>query len=55
MTPGRRRAMTAAFMPGGAMFNGRQDVGVLGAEYLATLAEGDLLDDDAVTPLVHPR
>ncbi len=39
MTPGRRRAMTAAFMPGGATFNGRQDVGVLGEQYLGTLAE----------------
>ena len=55
MTPGRRRAMTAAFMPGGATFNGRRDVGVLGEEYLATLTEGDLLDDDDVTPLVHQR
>ena len=47
--------MTAAFMPGGATFNGRQDVGVLGEEYLATLTEGDLLDDDDVSPLVHQR
>ena len=55
MTPGHRRAMTAAFMPGGATFNGRRDVGVLGEEYLATLTEGDLLDDDDVSPLVHQR
>jgi phytanoyl-CoA hydroxylase len=30
MTPGRRRAMTVAFMPDGMRFNGRRDVRVLG-------------------------
>jgi len=53
MTPGRRRAMTVAFMPGGVTFNGRRDVGVLGEAYLDTLATGDALDNDELNPLVH--
>lgn len=54
MTPGRRRAMTAAFMPDGVLFNGRRDVRVLGAEYLDTLAAGDSLRNDELNPVVHP-
>lgn len=55
MTPGRRRAMTTAFMPADVRFNGRRDVGVLGDEYLATLTEGDRLDNDELNPLVYAR
>ena len=55
MTPGRRRAMTTAFMPAGVRFNGRRDVGVLGEEYLDTLTEGDRLDNDALNPVVYAR
>jgi ectoine hydroxylase-related dioxygenase (phytanoyl-CoA dioxygenase family) len=39
MTPGRRRAITCAYMPAGATFNGQRNV--LPAEYLATLSVGD--------------
>ena len=53
MTPGRRRAMTAAFMPDGARFNGRPDVRVLGEQYLATLAEGDPLANDDLNPVTY--
>jgi len=53
MTPGRRRAMTAAFMPGDVTFNGRRDVGVLGEDYLDTLTVGDPLANDTISPLVH--
>jgi hypothetical protein len=53
MTPGRRRAMTIAFMPGDARFNGVRDAQVLGEEYLDTLQPGDPLVNDALNPLVH--
>ncbi len=53
MTAGRRRAMTVAFMPDGARFNGTRDVRTLGAEYLDTLAVGDLLENDELNPLVY--
>ena len=53
MTAGRRRAMTVAFMPDGARFNGTRDVRALGAEYLDTLAVGDLLQNDELNPLVY--
>ena len=55
MTPGRRRTMTAAFMPADAIFNGRRDVGVLGERYLDQLTEGDLLDNYDLNPLVYAR
>jgi ectoine hydroxylase-related dioxygenase (phytanoyl-CoA dioxygenase family) len=51
MTPGRRRAITCAYMPDGATFNGQRNV--LPAEYLATLSVGDVLDNDAQNPLVY--
>jgi phytanoyl-CoA hydroxylase len=53
MTPGRRRAMTAAFMPDRVRFNGRRDVRVLGERYLDTLAEGDPLRNDELNPVVY--
>lgn len=53
MTPGRRRAMTAAFMPDRVRFNGTRDVRVLGERYLDTLAVGDLLQNDELNPVVY--
>jgi len=53
MTPGRRRAMTAAFMPDGARFNGKVDPRVLGAEYADSLTVGDRLENDELNPVVH--
>jgi phytanoyl-CoA hydroxylase len=53
MTPGRRRAMTCAYMPDGCTFNGTANV--LPPRYLATLKVGDLLDNEAQNPLVYSR
>ena len=53
MTPGRRRAMTVAFMPDGVRYNGTRDLRALGAEYLDTLAVGDLFQNDELNPLVY--
>jgi phytanoyl-CoA hydroxylase len=55
MTPGRRRAMTAAFMPDHVRFNGTRDVRVLGEQYLDTLTTGDLLQNDELNPIVYAR
>ncbi|MEE2657579.1 MAG: phytanoyl-CoA dioxygenase family protein [Candidatus Latescibacterota bacterium] len=51
MTPGRRRAMTCAYMPDGCTFNGKANV--LPPDYLATLKERDLLDNDEQNPLIY--
>jgi phytanoyl-CoA hydroxylase len=53
MTPGRRRAMTCAYMPDGCRFNGTANV--LPPDYLATLKVGDVLDNEAQNPLVYFR
>ena len=54
MTPGRRRAITCAYMPDGSTFNGVPNV--LPPEYLKRLAVGDLLDNEVQNPLVFgPR
>jgi len=53
MTPGRRRAMTCAYMPDGATFNGIQNI--LSKERFESLQVGDILDDDAQTPLVWSK
>lgn len=50
MTNKPRRAMTCAYMPDGSTFNGNPNV--LPAEYLKTLKVGDVLNDNAVNPLV---
>ena len=50
MTNKPRRAMTCAYMPDGATFNGVKNV--LPDEYFASLTAGDLLNDDAINPLV---
>ncbi len=53
MTPGRRRAMTCAYMPDGCSFNGIANV--LPPDYLAKLNVGDILNNDAQNPLVYSR
>ncbi|MBC7528895.1 MAG: phytanoyl-CoA dioxygenase family protein [Chthonomonadaceae bacterium] len=53
MTNKPRRAMTCAYMPDGSTFNGVRNI--LPEDYFATLKVGDLLDDDAVNPLLWKR
>jgi len=53
LTPGRRRAMTCAYMPDGSVFNGIRNV--LPPDYFATLTVGQVLDNDAQNPLVYSR
>jgi phytanoyl-CoA hydroxylase len=53
MTPGRRRAMTCAYMPEGAVFNGNRNV--LPPGYFRSLTVGDVLDNEAQNPLVYSR
>lgn len=52
MTAGRRRAMTAAFMPDGCTFNGQQNI--LSDEQVAQLEVGDPLVDPNQNPVVFP-
>lgn len=47
--------MTVAFMPDRVRFNGRRDVRALGEEYLDTLGNGDLLQNDEQNPVVYAR
>lgn len=51
MTNHRRFAMTVAYMPDGATYNGQQDI--LTNEQVANLKVGDRLDDEAQNPLVY--
>lgn len=53
MTRGLRRAMTCAFMPDGATFNGNKNV--LPQSYVERLAVGDPIDDDTLVPLIYHR
>lgn len=53
MTPGYRRAMTCAYMPDGSTFNGTPNI--LDEEVLANLKVGDLLNNDAITPLIYHK
>jgi phytanoyl-CoA hydroxylase len=53
MTPRRRRAITCAYMPEGATFNGQQNV--LPPSYFRSLAVGDLLVNEQQNPLVYHR
>ena len=53
MTLGYRRAMTCAYMPDGARFNGKRNV--LSEDYFHSLTPGDLLDNDAELPLIYRR
>ncbi len=52
MTPRPRFAMTVAYLPDGATFNGQQDVYT--AEEAARLQVGQPLADPALNPLVYP-
>ena len=53
MTHFPRRAMTCAYMPDGAVFNGIPNI--LTDEQVASLSPGDPLDDESQTPLVWSR
>ena len=55
MTPGRRRAMTAAFVPDGVRFDGTRDTRALGEDDLDTLSPGDLLRNDELNPVIYSR
>ena len=50
MTPGTRRAMTCGYMPDGSTFNGKQSA--LPQAYFESLEIGDVLDNDAINPLI---
>jgi phytanoyl-CoA hydroxylase len=51
MTNGFRRAMTCAYMPDGAIFNGIKNI--LSDEQVAALRVGDLLNDDVQNPMIY--
>ena len=51
MTNGFRRAMTCAYMPDGATFNGIKNI--LGDDQVAKLKIGDLLNDEEQNPLIY--
>lgn len=51
MTSGYRRAMTCAYMPDGATYNGIKNI--LSDEQVAKLKVGDLLDDIQQNPLIY--
>ena len=53
MTNGFRRAMTCAYMPEGATFNGIQNI--LTDEQVSRLKIGDLLSDDVQNPLIYKK
>ena len=53
MTPYRRRAMTAAYMPDGSTFNGQQSL--LSEDYFKSLTVGDLLNNDSINQLIWRR
>ncbi len=53
MTPHRRVGWTCAFMPDGALFNGRPNV--LPVDYLSQLKVGDRLANDDFNPLLYKR
>ena len=50
MTPRPRRAMTCAFMPDGATFNGQKNI--LPQTYVDSLKIGDVLNNDTINPLI---
>ena len=53
MTPYSRRAMTCAYMPDGATFNGIQNI--LSNERFENLNVGNVMDDEVQTPLVWSK
>jgi ectoine hydroxylase-related dioxygenase (phytanoyl-CoA dioxygenase family) len=52
MTNGRRRAMTAGYMPDGSTFNGQQNI--MPDRLFKTLKVGDVLNNDRENPVVWP-
>jgi ectoine hydroxylase-related dioxygenase (phytanoyl-CoA dioxygenase family) len=52
MTNKPRRAMTCAYMPDGSTFNGKRNI--LPDDYFQTLKIGDVLNNDAINPLIWP-
>ena len=53
MTNKPRRAMTCAYMPDGAVFNGIRNI--LPEPYFQSLHKGDLLNDNTINPLIWHR
>ncbi|MBZ0294595.1 MAG: phytanoyl-CoA dioxygenase family protein [Anaerolineae bacterium] len=53
MTNGWRRAMTCGYMPDGSTFNGQQNI--LSSAQIEKLKVGDVLEDDAQSPLIYHR
>ncbi len=53
MTPNTRKAMTCAYMPDGAIFNGKQNV--LPDDYFKTLKVGDVLNNEKQNPLIYHK
>ena len=53
ITPGYRRAMTCGYMPDGSTFSGIKNI--LPTEYLETLKIGDVLNNDALNPVVWKK
>jgi phytanoyl-CoA hydroxylase len=50
MTPRPRRAMTCGYMPDGCTFNGTKNI--LPTDYFESLKVGDVLNNDALNPVV---
>ena len=53
MTNRPRRAMTCAYMPDGATFNGKRNI--LPETYFNSLQVGDVLNNDAINPLIWKK
>ena len=53
MTPGRRRAMTCAYMPDGSTYNGARNI--LPRSYSDGLKVGDVLANETLNPLIYHR
>ena len=53
MTNGFRRAMTCAYMPDGAIFNGIKNI--LSDKQVSKLKIGDLLNDETQNPLIYSK
>ena len=53
MTPGFRRAMTCGYMPDGSTFNGQQNI--MPPEEFARMKVGDVLENDALNPLIYHK
>ncbi len=53
MTTGYRRAMTCGYMPDGSTFNGTKNI--LPTDYFESLKPGDVLNNDALNPIVWKK